>query len=150
MVCPAVERGRQHVSKVCIIIFVKIAETLNNTFLCAGLKRKRDDHGMEVVVAIIEGMEERAWEREERVRKKEMEAEERRMRMELEAEERMRERDQRQEERMMHLFSTFLQQMSGVNPHAPFTLQPHYQPNPTSPLFPNYCTHPQDGPSSQQ
>ena len=46
---------------------------LNNTFLCAGLKCKRDDHGMEAVVAIIETMEERVWEREERIRKKEME-----------------------------------------------------------------------------
>ena len=53
------------------VVFVKIAGMLNNTFLCAGLKRKRDDHGMEAVVAIIEGMEERAGEREERVRKKE-------------------------------------------------------------------------------
>ena len=57
------------------IVFVKIAGMINNTFLCARLKHKRDDYGIEVVVAIIEGMEECAWEREERVRKNEMEAE---------------------------------------------------------------------------
>ena len=120
------------------IIFVKIAGMLNNTFWCEVLKRKRDDHGMEAVVAIIEGMEEDAWEREERMRKKEMEAEERRMRMELEAEERMRKCDQRQEERMMHLFSAFLQQMSGVSGHAPFTMQlQYYQPNPIFLPFPD-------------
>ena len=46
---------------------------LYNTFLCARLKHKRDDHGTEAVVANIEGMEECALEREERMRKKEME-----------------------------------------------------------------------------
>ena len=69
--------------------------------------------------------------------------------MELEAEERMRERDQRQEELMMHLLSAFLQQMSGVSGHAPFTMQPHYyQPNLHFPII--VYTHPQDGPSSPQ
>ena len=124
---------------------------MNTTFMCAGIKRKRDDQGMESVVAAIERIEERAWEREERMRKKDMEAEERRMKMELEAEERRRESDQRQEERMMHLFSTFLQQMSGVSGHPPFAMQPqYYRPNQTGLPFSDYSTHPQDGPSSPQ
>ena len=49
---------------------LKFARMLNNTFWCAWLKCKRDDHGMVAVVAIIEGMEERAWVREQRMRKK--------------------------------------------------------------------------------
>ena len=112
-------------------------------FSCVTRKGTNVDGGIKTVLVVLERMEERAVEREEKSRKLEIEAEERRMKMELEAEERRSEREQRQEERMMSMFAAFMQQMSGGSRHCP-RQQVHYQAGPSThpPPFSDYYYSP--------
>ena len=88
---------RKLASEVCYVYHI-VGGCNPSCLLHVGLKRKHDDGGMEMMMAMFEKMEERAWEREERMRKLELEAEERRMKLELEAEEKRNREHQRQDE----------------------------------------------------
>ena len=74
-----------------------------------GLKRKRDDGSMEMIMSAFERMEKSAWEREEKMRKLELEAEERRMKLEFDDEEKRNREHQWQDEMNLSQFTSFLQ-----------------------------------------
>ena len=103
-----------------------ITGNTNKFFICVERKSAHDGSGTDSVVAVLERMEEeRAFQREEKLRKLELEGEERRMKLETEAEERRRDSEQRQEERMMRMFAAFVQQASGgSHAHGLFSAQP--------------------------
>lgn len=93
----------------------------NNHSPLIGLKRKRSDENyIDSIASVFERAEDRAGEREERMR-----------RMELEVQEKMREREDRQEERMFTMFTAF---MSSCNQPFSHPVQQLYNP-PQSPSF---------------
>lgn len=115
--------------------------------LCVGLKRKRDDGSMEMMMSAFERMERSAWEREEKMRKLELEAEERRMKLELDAEEKRNREHQRQDERILSRFTAFMQDIFGGNGNPRYAVWPGY-PSPqlsyqsnTSPSHEQAYTH---------
>ena len=67
-----------------------------------GLKRARADDTVDMLAIIIDKVEQRATEREERMRK-----------MELEMQERILEKEGQREERLMTMFTSFMQCMMG-------------------------------------
>lgn len=86
-------------------------------YYCLGLKRKHNagnDGVMDSLVKAFEKAEERAAEREERMRIRE-----------LEMEEKMREREDRREMQIFSMFTTLIQQMNGPRlPHTPSSFHP--------------------------
>lgn len=103
---------------------------------CVGLKRKRDDSSLEMMMSAFERMEKSAWEREENMRKLELEAEERRMKLEFDAEEKRSREHQRQDERILSRFTSFLQDILVDNGHSLYATWPGY-PSPQLPYQSN-------------
>ena len=90
-----------------------------HSMLCAGRKHKRGDKELaEMLANIRKKANERAAEREERLRLRELEMEERRI-----------ERENRHKERILSMFAALLEQPSGSS--STF-LQGHYYPPPPS------------------
>ena len=93
-----------------------------HSILCAGRKRKRgDEEFAEMLANICEKADEKAAEREERLRLRELEMEEGRI-----------ERENRHEERILSMFAALLERSSGSS--STF-LQGHYYPHPPSYIF---------------
>jgi len=97
-------------------------------FLIGLFKRKRNDNDvMEAYMLMCNQADEKAAEREERMRMKELEMEERRV-----------EKENRHEERMVSMMLAVMQQNSGPNPHRHFA--PQDDPTSFSAMggYPNY------------
>ena len=119
------------------------------TSLCmhAGLKRKQtgDRDLLESLAQVFERADDRAAEREERMRK-----------LELEMEAKMREREERREERMFSMFTAVMQQMGNRPPQPPYSFpypsyhqasqQPPYSSDPQSPMAPFTPAYPSQYP----
>ena len=114
-------------SSACIIV----------VYLFTGSKRKQasgSDSWVESLAMVLDRAEERAAEREERMRT-----------LELEMEEKMREREERRDMQLMSMFSGLLQQ---IGPRPPF-LQPPFPYQSSQHPIPVDCPDPMAAPHSQ-